>query len=184
MPSISWCGSPSSSSAVLEGARLHLVGVARPGTSDAARPVADRHEAPLHAGGEAGAAAAAQVGVLDQLLHVLRASASCSALRSRLVAARVARTPPDPAARALGRMCCVSGRSMTGMSSYWYRSRMRVELLRRRGRVQVLVDHHRRAQVAGAEADDRQQREAVVGGGLRRSRMPSRCSERARATAS
>jgi hypothetical protein len=57
--------------AVLEGAGLHLVGVGdqvlRPG-----RALAERHEAPLGRGGEAGAAAPTQAGVLDQGLHAAR----------------------------------------------------------------------------------------------------------------
>ena len=58
---------------VLAGARLALVGV----DDEVVRlAVVLRDEAPLHAGGEAGAAAAAQAGVLDQRDQVVRVRVS------------------------------------------------------------------------------------------------------------
>ena len=68
MPSISECGSVIISGSVPAGARLALVGV----DHDVVRlAVVLRDELPLHAGREAGAAAAAQAGVLD---HVMTSS--------------------------------------------------------------------------------------------------------------
>jgi hypothetical protein len=58
--------------AVLEGARLHFVGVADEVFRAGIR--AHRYQRPFHAGGKAGAAATTQVGVFDHLLHRLQAS--------------------------------------------------------------------------------------------------------------
>ena len=79
MPSISECGSADHQRQVLAGARLALVGVDHEVVRLA---VVLRDEAPLHAGREAGAATAAQAGVLDQRDQVVRVR------RERLAAAR------------------------------------------------------------------------------------------------
>ena len=74
---------PAHDLAILERARLRLVGVA----AEVVRlAVAGLHERPLHAGREAGAAAAAQPRVLDDV-HDLRPGAIASAFSQRLVAA-------------------------------------------------------------------------------------------------
>ena len=97
---------------VLAGARLALVGVDHEVVRLA---VALRDEAPLEAGREAGAATAAQAGVLDQLDQVVRVDLErpCAARRSR----RAARRRPS---------CQASGDSQrlvrTGVS-FWRTSR-------------------------------------------------------------
>ena len=152
--------------AVLEAAGLHLVAVA----DDVLGPRgvgAQRHGAPLAPGGVAGAAAAAQAGVGDELrdggrLELPQGAGEALVAAGGDVVVEVRRLPvrphglrerPLPAVRVQG-------------GAHAYASRMAPTSRRRHGPVQVGVDHHRRAPVAGAEADDGQQREAAVRRGL------------------
>src|SRR5579884_4292265 len=61
-------------------------------------------------------------------------------------------------------MFCVSGFSSVGILFVVLQER--VDLLRRQVDVKIVVRHHHRRAIAGAEADVRQKSKAAVGGGL------------------
>ena len=162
MPSMSWCGSPSISSRSLNvpGSISSALATRYLGCG-ASSPIGTKlHFMP---GGKAGAAAAAQIRVLHLVRDRLRrhaAAAPCAAPGSRRRARRLARSSgcsvrPD----VLGQRFLHRASTCSAPACWSIFSRVEVA-------VQIVVDHHGRRVIAGAQADDRQQREAAVGGGF------------------
>ena len=153
MPSMSWCGSPSSSRRSLNvPGSISSALTTRYFGRGASSPIGTK----LHfsAGGEARPAAArAGSSSLTSSLHLCGRHAVERLAQAR-VAARAARTRRRSSGSPSGRMLLVSGRSI-GCAHYGSSARMLVDLLRRQVAVQVVVDHHRRRAVAGAQAGDR-----------------------------